>query len=86
MYCDNEKVVKYGTNPKGKQRFKCGGCKKTFQLEYSNNAARLDTKLLIIKMSLNGSGVRNISRALGVSTNTVSDVFKKAATVSPGLL
>jgi transposase-like protein len=23
VYCDSENVVKYGTNPKGKQRVKC---------------------------------------------------------------
>ena len=77
MYCESENIVKYGTNPKGKQRLKCKECKKTFQQEYSNNAATLDTKLMIIKMSLNGSGIRDISRVLEVSANTVLDVLKK---------
>jgi len=77
MFCDSEDVVKYGTNPKGKQRLKCKDCKKTFQQEYSNNAAKVETKLLIIKMSLNGSGIRDISRVLEISPTTVGDVLKK---------
>ena len=58
MYCDSENVVRYGSNPNGKQRLKCKECKKTFQQEYSNNAAKIDTKMMIIKMALNGSGIR----------------------------
>lgn len=77
MYCDSENIVKYGTNPKGKQRLKCKECKRTFQQEYSNNAATLDAKLMIIKMSLNGSGIRDTARVLEVSPNTVIDVLKK---------
>ncbi|MDR0460811.1 MAG: hypothetical protein LBH62_05190 [Nitrososphaerota archaeon] len=32
---------------------------------------------MIIKMSLNGSGIRDIARVLGVSINTVLSVLKK---------
>jgi transposase-like protein len=46
-------------------------------MEYSNRAATPDTKLLIIKMSLNGSGIRDIARVLEISTNTVLNVLKK---------
>jgi len=77
MYCDSESIVKYGTNPKGKQRLKCKECKKTFQQEYSSNAAKFDTKLMVVKMSLNGSGIRDISRVLEISPNTVLAVLQK---------
>ena len=77
MYCESENIVKYGLNPKGKQRLLCKECKKTFQQEYSSNGATLVAKLMIIKMSLNGSGIRDISRVLEISTNTVLDVLKK---------
>jgi transposase-like protein len=45
--------------------------------EYVNNGAKPGTKLMIIKMSLNGSGVRDISRVLEISQGTVTAVLKK---------
>jgi transposase-like protein len=77
MFCDSENVVKNGTQSNGKQRVKCKECGKTFQLEYTNNGAKIETKFLIIQMSLNGSGIRDISRVLKISPNTVLDVLKK---------
>ena len=75
--CDSENVVKCGTQSNGKQRLKCKECGRTFQLDYTYNGARVETKFSIIKMSVNGSGIRDISRVLGISPNTVLDVLKK---------
>jgi transposase-like protein len=77
IVCDSEDVVKNGKQASGKQRYKCKDCGKTFQNNYTNKGAKPETKLMIIKMSLNGSGIRDISRVLGISTNTVLDVLKK---------
>ena len=77
MVCDSENVVKNGTQANGRQRLLCKECGKSFQVEYANNGSKLDTKFMIIKMSLNGSGIRDISRVLEISTNTVLDVLKK---------
>ena len=76
MVCDSENVVKNGKQPNGQQRLICRECGKAFQAEYSYSGALLETKLMIIKMSLNGSGIRDIARVLGISTNTVLDVLK----------
>ena len=32
---------------------------------------------MVVKMSVNGSGIRDISRVLGISQNTVISVLKK---------
>ena len=77
IHCESEKCVKFGLNPKKKQRFKCNDCGKTFQEEYANNGAKPEVKLLIVKMSMNGSGIRDISRVLKISQNTVIAVLKK---------
>ena len=77
IHCDSENIVKFGKQPNGAQRLKCKDCSKTFQDEYSSYGAKPDVKLLIVKMSLNGSGVRDISRVLEVSSNTVVTVLKK---------
>jgi transposase-like protein len=70
IHCDSENVVKFGKNPKGTHRLRCNACGKTFQEEYVSNGAKPETKVLIVKMSLNGSGIRDISRVLGISANT----------------
>ena len=80
IHCEGKKVVKFGKNPNGKQRLRCNECGKTFQEEYSNNGAKPEVKMLIVKMSMNGSGIRDISRVLEVSTNTVLLVLKKLKT------
>jgi transposase-like protein len=46
-------------------------------VEYVNNGAKPETKEMIIKMSSNGRGIRDISRVLGISKDTVMSVFKK---------
>jgi len=75
--CDSEDVVKNGRQANGKQRYKCRDCGKTFQNEYKNNGSKIETKFLIIKMAMNGSGIRDTARVLEISPNTVLDVLKK---------
>ncbi len=58
-------------------RCKCKSCGKIFQTEYVSNGASPKVKELIVEMTLNGSGVRDISRVLKVSQNTVMSVLKK---------
>jgi len=77
IICASEKVVKNGTQASGRQRLICKDCGKSFQDEYTNQGSKPETKLMIIKMSLNGSGIRDISRVLGISPNTTLDVLKK---------
>ena len=77
IHCKSENVVKNGRRPNGIQCLKCKNCSKCFQDYYTNNAAKPETKQMIIKMSVNGSGIRDISRVLEISTNTVMSVLKK---------
>ena len=76
IHCKSKKIVKNGKRKSGIQCLLCRECNKSFQLDYKNNGAKPDVKLMIIKMSLNGSGIRDISRVLGVSQGTVI-VLKK---------
>jgi len=77
IHCKSKHVVKYGVQSNGTPRCKCKTCDKTFQLEYLSAGASPEVKLQIVKMSLNGSGMRDISRVLGISRNTVDAVLKK---------
>ena len=80
-YCQNDKdVVKNGKTAQGKQRFLCHSpsCQgRTFMLNPSYPGRIPAVKEQIVEMSLNGSGIRDISRVLHVSTRTVIGELKK---------
>ena len=79
-YCGSEEVSLYGKSRSGKQRYLCRDrtcSRKTFQLEYKNNACRPGAKEKIVEMAMNGSGTRDTGRVLNISPNTVTAVLKK---------
>jgi transposase-like protein len=78
--CGSEKVVRRGKSEDGKQRYLCRNenCKtKSFMTDYSYNGRKSEVRKKIVEMSLSGNGIRKISRALGVSANTVMSELKK---------
>lgn len=78
--CKLDKVVKHGVSDEGKQRYQCknSDCgKNTFLLDYSYFACSPGTKEKIIEMALNGSGIRDTARVLGINMNTVMSELKK---------
>ena len=77
-FCGSENVDKNG-HSNGKQRYVCHNSEcshKTFYAEYTYNAYKPEVKQDIIKMSVDGTGVRAISR-IGISTDTVISELKK---------
>ena len=80
-YCNSTEVVKMGFTEQKKQRYRCDNKKcshKTFILDYKNKGYLPNIKEQIIDMSLNGSGVRDITRVLGVSLGLVISEIKKS--------
>ena len=78
--CGGIDVVKHGKASNGKQRFLCRDrtCQcKTFIQDYAEKGRLPEVKQQIIAMAMNGSGVRNTSRVLGISTATVLNELKK---------
>ena len=84
-YCDSEPVYKQGYARSGESRYRCRECQHSFQLTYRYEGNKPDTPEKIVNMALNGSGVRDTSRVLGVSTTTMIAHLKKLApaTVNP---
>jgi transposase-like protein len=79
-YCDGVDIVRYGTSPQGKQRYRCREkpCKgRTFLLDYSYPGQSQHGKDRIVEMALNGSGIRDPARVLRVSMRTVLNELKK---------
>ena len=77
-HCDSTKITKNG-NERGVQRYRCQNenCKKGFRENYIYNACKVGTKEQVESMTLNGSGVRDISRVLKINTGTITSVLKK---------
>ena len=81
-HCDSDQVVKWGTTTAGKQRYLCRqeGCShRTFIREYSYRAYLPEVRQQMIDMAVNGSGIRDTGRVLGVGKDTVLRALKKRA-------
>ena len=79
-YCHRDQVCKHGQNKQGVQRYRCQNTacgRSTFLLDDTNKACRPGMKERIVDMVLNGSGIRDTARALGISPVTVIETIKK---------
>ena len=77
--CGSGDVCKNG-HSNGKQRYLCrnSSCsRKTFYADYTYNGCKPDVKKAILQWSVDGAGIRAISRCLGVSSVTVLCELKK---------
>ncbi|CDH07099.1 Insertion element IS1 1/2/3/5/6 protein insA (IS1a/IS1b/IS1c/IS1d) [Xenorhabdus bovienii str. oregonense] len=74
-YCDQaEPVRKYGTGKIGFPRYYCKDC----QLNYRYNDHKPGMKEKIVDMAMNGSGVRDTGRVLGLGINMVMRTLKNS--------
>ncbi len=77
--CETNAVSLNGKTVNDKQRCICNNescSKNTFITDYSYNGSKPSTPKVVIDMALNGSGIRDTSRVLGISTDTVMSVIK----------
>ena len=80
-YCQGSDIVRHGTTPEGKQRYRCRACLlgrgRTFLLEYTYTGQSPEVKQQIVDMALNASGIRDTARVLRISPTTVINELKK---------
>ncbi len=77
---NSDYVIKRGKTASGKQRYRClnPDCSRSSLVLNPAYARRLpEVKQKIIDMALNGSGVRDTARVLGISPSTVIKELKK---------
>jgi len=86
IHCQSENLRKNDHSENGTQRWFCCGCNKSFQLSYRYNVRKPGVKGQITELTLNSSGVRDISRILGISSNTVISELKKTIHTNPYLI
>lgn len=78
--CGSIDVIKHGKTANDKQRYLCRetDCEThTFIRDYSEKGCLPETKQKIVELALSGSGIRDTSRVLGISTTTVITELKK---------
>jgi transposase-like protein len=78
--CGSSNVVKHGKSAAGKQRYKCRHetcSRSTFIQQYSYRGYLEEVKQQIADMAVNGSGIRDTARVLGISPTTVIEELKK---------
>ena len=82
--CGSDEVIKRGKTDTGGQRYRCRNAvcaQGSFLLEYRYQGYRPRVKRQI--MALNGSGIRDTARVLGISKDTVVSELKKATEIEP---
>jgi len=77
--CSSLNVKKNGITGERKQRYRCKDCERQFITDYTYQAYKPEVRSLILPMTMNGSGIRDISRVLSISTNTVLKLIRQAA-------
>src|SRR5919201_6006754 len=83
-YCQSDQIAKRGKTDTGKQRYRCQNphCPhQSFLLNPAYKGRLPEIKAHIIDMALNGSGIRDTARVLGISTDTVLNELKKESTL-----
>jgi transposase-like protein len=78
--CQGGDVVRYGKQRDGAQHYRCNNTncpRHIFLLQYRNQGRLPAVKRQMVDMALNGSGIRDTARVLGVSPTTVIDTLKK---------
>src|SRR5581483_2766873 len=79
-HCHSTEVIKAGKQATGAQRYQCqnGQCERRIFLRHYQHRARVpEVRRQVVEMAINGSGVRDTARVLGISPTTVIAVLKK---------
>ena len=69
--CSSQLIYRHGKARSGLQRYRCRDCHYCFQLDCLCEANKPGVTDRIIEMALNGSGVRDTGRVLGISITPV---------------
>ena len=78
--CGSHEIVKYGQQANGEQRYRCNNLsceRRIFLVQYHDKGRVPEVKQQIVEMALNGSGIRDTARVLGISPTTVITTLKK---------
>jgi transposase len=74
-----EAVYRHGRTADGRQGDRCTACRRRFHLHYTHRGRQPGTAERVEELALNGSGIRDTARGLGISPQTGMARLKKRA-------
>ena len=77
--CSSVNIVKNGKTAQQKQRYLCKDCRRQFIRDYTYLGCIREWRALIVPLTMNGAGVRDIERILRVSRYSVLRTLREAA-------
>ena len=77
--CSSLNIIKNGKTANDKQRYLCKACRRQFITAYTYLGCDPRVRQMILPLTLNSSGIRDIARVLHVSPNTVLAALRRAA-------
>ena len=77
-HCDSERAIRHGYTRKGKQRYRCRTCGRSFVRNPGTAAYDTARKEEILRAYHERTSLRGLSRVFGVSRNTVTRWLKKS--------
>jgi insertion element IS1 protein InsB len=77
--CSSLNIVKNGKTAQQKQRYRCKECRRQFLRDYTYFGCDGAVRALVVPMTMNGAGIRDIARVLLISPNTVLKTLRSAA-------
>jgi transposase-like protein len=75
--CGSERVIRYGKDGKGTQRYRCHACAHTFREHPGTRAYSEKKKAEILATYQERTSLRGLTRIFGVSRTTVTTWLKK---------
>src|SRR5215475_6151196 len=78
--CSSVSIVKNGKTAQRKQRYSRKDCRRQFIRDYTNLGCVGAIRDLVVPLTIDGSGIRDIERVLFLSTNTILKTLREAAT------
>jgi transposase-like protein len=78
--CSSVSIVKSGKTAQRKQRCLCKDCRRQFIRDYANLGCVKAVRDLVVSLTINGAGIRDIERVLFLSTNTIHKTSRESAT------
>ena len=72
-----EAVYRHGRTADGRQGDRCTACRRRFHLQYPHSGRQPGTADRVEELALNGSGIRDTARGLGIRPQTGMARLKK---------